>query len=469
MVTYFPKYFTSRAIGLYIALLIIIPMVLGHPMSWYWWLAGLIEVAGFFYFSNLLTKQWSSISDTLFERKLFRTSLIIRCVYVVISYLLYLGMTGQPFEFSVGDAFMYNALGREGADMIWSGTLDFNKLFFGLDISDKGYPFYLSIIYALTGKSIIITRLIKALISSLTVVLIYKFAVRNFGQSTGRMAAIFCMLMPNLIYYCGLHLKETEMLFITVVFIERADKILKTKKPRILDIAIMAAAGVASFFFRAVLCYVLVLTLAAALALGSQKLKRGGKIAIGTLLAFGILIIGFGQIGSDFFDAEEYQSVQEQQTNAMNWRSIREGGNSYAKYASASIFAPLIFTIPFPTMVNIETQQNQQMIHGGNYVKNILSFFTILSLILLLLNGKWRDFIVPLAFMCGYLVVLAFSNFAQSERFHIPVLPFELSFAAYGLSQLKAKHKTFFTLWLALMFVCIVGWAWFKLRGRGLM
>lgn len=33
-------------------------------------------------------------------------------------------------------------------------------------------------------------------------------------------------------------------------------------------------------------------------------------------------------------------------------RGEREGGNELAKYAGAAVFAPLIFTIPFPTEIS---------------------------------------------------------------------------------------------------------------------
>ena len=59
------------------------------------------------------------------------------------------------------------------------------------------------------------------------------------------------------------------------------------------------------------------------------------------------------------------------QQQSMEWRAEREGGNQFAKYASKSIFAPMIMVIPFPTMVETPGQENQRMIHGGNYVKNI--------------------------------------------------------------------------------------------------
>ena len=468
MITYFPKYFTSRAIFLYAVLLVVIPLAFRYPMYWYWWLFGIIEVVGFFYFGNVLSKAWGGIDSKKFEKKIFSSSLGIRVFYVIFSYLFYLGMTGTPFEISAADSMMYDSIARDGADGIWNGTFDFSSIFFGLDRSDIGYPFYLMIVYTLTGKSIIISRLLKALMSAYSVVFIYRLASRNFGHETGRVAAILCMLMPNLIYYCGLQLKETEMLFVTVLFIERADAMFRSSSVKVKEIIFVLALCALSFFFRAVLCYVLFLTLVATVVFGSKRLKKGGKWVIEGLIILLLGVFGYFQIGVEPLNPNEEESVQEMQNANMQWRSERKGGNTYAKYATASIFAPLIFTIPFPTMVNIEHQQNQQMIHGGNYVKNITSFFTILALFVLLFNGRWRDNILPLAFMVGYLMVLALSSFAQSERFHIPALPFELMFASYAITHFKAKYKGWFTIWLLFIFVANLGWAWFKLRGRGL-
>ena len=82
--------------------------------------------------------------------------------------------------------------------------------------------------------------------------------------------------------------------------------------------------------------------------------------------------------------------------------------------------------------------------------------------------------------MLGYIVVLALSTFAQSERFHQPAMPMELMFAAYGIQQAlmgvpitkgigsRATYKRWFMMWLGVMFVACVAWNWFKLAGRGL-
>ena len=104
-----------------------------------------------------------------------------------------------------------------------------------------------------------------------------------------------------------------------------------------------------------------------------------------------------------------------------------------------------------------------------NFVKNVMSGFTIFGIVLLLLKGDWRKHVLPLTLMVGYLVVIAFSNFAHSERFHQPALPFELMFAAYGVSQLQRKQVKWIDYWMIFVMAVNVAWAWFKLAGRGLV
>ena len=164
------------------------------------------------------------------------------------------------------------------------------------------------------------------------------------------------------------------------------------------------------------------------------------------------------------------------QEGNMEWRANRKdaSGNKqrFAKYAGATVFAPLIFTIPFPTMVRPFDGQNvQQLLNGGNFIKNIVSIFTIFALVVLLMSGKWRDHMLPLSFLIGYLVVLVFSAFAQSERFHQPAMPFEMMFAACGISivMTNKRYQRWFIYWCVLMFVAAIAWNWFKLAGRGMI
>ena len=95
--------------------------------------------------------------------------------------------------------------------------------------------------------------MIKALLGAFAAVLIYRVASRNFGEETGRIAGIFYMLMPNLIYYTGSHLKETEMVFLVVAFIERADYVIRSKNYNFINIASPVLLAGLLFMFRTVL------------------------------------------------------------------------------------------------------------------------------------------------------------------------------------------------------------------------
>jgi hypothetical protein len=156
----------------------------------------------------------------------------------------------------------------------------------------------------------------------------------------------------------------------------------------------------------------------------------------------------------------------------MEWRGEREGGNEFAKYAGVTVFAPLIFTIPFPTFNQAhEGQLLQVQVSGGSFIKNILSFFVIVVMLLFLASGEWRKHVFIIAYTCAYLVVLIFSGFAQSGRFHMPIWPMLMLFAAYGV-QLARGNKRLrmgFVLVLILEVIACLAWNWFKLKGRGMI
>ena len=470
MLSYFPKYFTDKAMYVYFALLVLVPVIFGYPMEWYFWIFGIVEVVGFFYFAHQLPIVWQNYSPKAFVKKLFTTALIIRIVYVVFSYWFYNTLTGAPFEFRAADVMFYNQLGQYGHQCLSNGEwnlLSQFETYADVALSDSGYPIYLSFIYWVFDDSIFLTRILKAVWSAWTCVLVYNLASRNFGESVGRMAAIFCMLMPNFIYYCGIHLKETEMVFLIVLFAERADYAMRAKQLdwKALIIAIVAACIL--FLFRTALAAVAMIALAVTLMLSSKKvLSLGKKIAIGTFVVLAMVVT----VGNQFMrEAEELLAKSgDNQSNSLEWRAERENGNKFAKYAGAAVFAPMIFTIPFPTLVDTSNQENQRMIHGGNYVKNITSALTIFALFSLLFSGDWRRYVLIIAVGCGYLIVIALSSFAQSERFHLPALPFSLMLAAYGISISGNKQKKWYSHWCMLIFVANIAWAWFKLRGRGM-
>ena len=467
MVVYFPKLISRKAIACYfITLAVTSVLFIDRILPFVWMLFGTVEVCSFFYFSNLITKQWYPFKPEVFVRKLFWTSLIIRLVYMVFAYFFYDYMTGWPFMFHSADEQVYYEVAK-----IWGqqGFDAFRNEMQWLDFSDSGEVWWNGFLCLILGPYVLTARIGHCLTSALTCVLIYRLAKRHFGESTARMAAIFCMMMPNLIYYCGIHLKEANMVFVTVLLADSVDAILSERKFNWKSLVLAVFSAFALFTFRTALGIVGLLAVLVALALNKGKLaSTWRRIGLAALVALVLSLTTIGnrvltRMGDLWEDREANQSV------GMEYRSLREGGNSFAKYASGAVFAPAIFTLPFASMVYTEGQENQQMLNGGNFTKNIMSGFVIFAIVLLLVSGEWRKNVLPMALVMGYLVVIAFSNFAHSERFHQPALPFELMFAAYGVSQLQKKHVKWIDYWMVFIFAANIGWAWIKLAGRGVL
>ena len=308
-------------------------------------------------------------------------------------------------------------------------------------------------------------RFLKCFIDGFSCILIYNLAKRNFGESVGRMAAIFCMLMPNMWYYCGVTLKETEMAFLAILFAERADLVLRSPKIKLVGVIIPAVCILLMFTFRTALAAVMFAAFTAGLIFSTSKqLQTWKKILYTSVFAIWM----FATVGVEMIQETQqlWAARTENQSTGYEWRSQT---NSLAKYATSAVFAPLIFTIPFSSMVATPTQENQMMMNGANFIKNIMSGFTIFALVTLLLSGNWRKHVLSISLTAGYLVVLVFSNFAHSERFHFPVLAFELMFAAYAVSLMTNKHKRWFMIWLGFVAVANIVWAWIKLSGRGMV
>ena len=477
VLSFIPKRVTSWAMLTYVAAICCCNILFASQMlHWQWWFFGAIEVLGFFYFANRLSKGWFYITPLHFTQKLFWTAFFLRALWVVVSYVLYQHWTGTAFTIDAGDELFYHDSAILGAELIRKGHLTNLYSSLRISFSDSGFSIYLSFLYWIFGNNIIVSRLIKAILGAWTVILMYKLSSRNFGEQVGRMTAIMCMLMPNLIYYCGFQLKEVEMVFLCILFAERADFLLRKGKLAFMPTAALMLIPAVMFTIRTPLAAVMVMAFFCALLLSSERIVSWGRRALLLTLALffaGVVLTTSTSIGQDI--QKMWQARSSTQQEAIEWYSTRtdEGGfsNRFVQYAGTAVFAPMIFTIPFPTMVETYGQENQKMIHGGNFVKNILSGFTIAALFILLFSGDWRKYVLPLAILCGYLLVLVFSSFAHSERFHLPILPFSLMFAVYGISKMNEVWwiKKYYPYWCALMFVTAIAWNWFKLAGRGMI
>lgn len=466
MVPFFPKQIAIKGIYLYLISLTIVTLVFfSHAMSLTYIIMGIAWIVGFFLLSSYCSRIWNDIPRNKFLLYIFLSALGLRVFWVFFSYIFYTIKTGIPFEFEAADALWYY---EESIGSIHANTRDIWKyLFVDIDsISDSGYVFYLSLLSKLTGESILLPRLINSLFSAVTCILVYLLAKRDIGEEGGRLSAIFACFMPNLIYYCGLHLKESFMLFLMVAYLERADNLLRSRKFNVINITLPIVLAISLFSFRTVLGAAAIFAFATALVFTStQVIGRGKRIM---LIAWGVLAATTLAGGTIINEAEGmWEQRDDNQANKREQQTAR--GNQWAKYATGTVMAPMMFVLPFPTMVDVDEQYNQQMISGGNYVRNFLGGFVLIALFsALFITKNWRNLSLIGSFVIAYLGIISISGFSNSERFLLPGLPVLLIMAAYGVTLLNAKNYKFIKIWYYVVPVMAVAWAFFKLGSRGL-
>ena len=122
------------------------------------------------------------------------------------------------------------------------------------------------------------------------------------------------------------------------------------------------------FLFRTALGAAALFAFASTVLVSSAPaLKRNGRRV--ALIGWGIIALSvFG--GSSIMT--EVEALWEGRGENLENKRIEQTsrGNKWAKYASGSVMAPMIFVLPFATMVDVDQQYGQQGKSGGNYIRN---------------------------------------------------------------------------------------------------
>ena len=474
-----PNWLTGKSMVFFFIAMILCLLAFGYPMEIRDAVIAGASVVLFFYGGISFSKSWARKTDKAFIKNIFVAGLVVRLIWVFYCYFIFNpDYWGSTFG-DGADVEWYMPYGKAIAEWLTGESrLSFEELRaqWGGDIDDAGYPLWLAIIHILTdGESdVFVPFIVKAIVSAYCSVCIYRVAKRHYGVGVAHMAALFVAFNPNMIYWCGNMFKETEMIFLCCLSIDQIDKAVTSPKGLTIKSFLPGIlAGFSIFFFRAALGAVIFAAMFAHVVMASQRVMSIGKKIVAGVLVTITLLVGMGDSLREQTQSMVNTAQSDYQKTNMEWRSTRkDGGNSFAKYAGKAVFAPLIFTIPFPSFnVALESQVLQRQLSGGSYIKNILSFFVIMVMLMMLISGEWRRHVFILAYTVGYHLVLAMSPFAQSGRFHMPVIPMLMLFAAYGIQIAKTngKLKRWFPIVLVIeVFICLA-WNWFKLKGRGMV
>ncbi len=466
MIGYFPKSIANRGLVFYLISIVLVSVFfMNYALDAVWFVLGLIEVPLFFWASSNLTQRWRNMPPKMFVMNLFWIAFLVRVIWVVFSYFFYTYNTGIPFEYDAADSIAYHGDAEWLAGEPWKTTWDY--LFAKrTGYSDSGYCLYLTFLYKIFGPSVFMARIFKCIYGSITCVLIYKLTTRTINENVGKMAAVFAMLMPNLIIYCGLHLKETEMLLLIVLFLERADFAIRSQRITFWNVVIPILIAATLFLFRTVLGVVALFSFLTALLFSpNHVMKKGRRVALTLWVVLGVVVLAGGTILNEVEELWMNRHVNQ------DYRRLEQTsrGNLWAHYATGTVMAPMVFVLPFSTMVDTG-QENQMMLHGGNYVRNFMGVFVLISLFgALFVQKNWRNFALIGSFAIGYLGVIATSGFANAERFLLPGLPCLIVFWAYGLSVLTPKSYRFVKVWYIIVPIMEIAWAYFKIGSRGML
>lgn len=468
MIPFFPKQISRLLTVTYLIALILVSVIfINYSMRIIYMVMGICFVSGFAFLTQIWSNDWKDSDSSRYMRSLFVAAVVLRLIWVVGSYFYYISATGIPFEFDVADAIGYHREAEWLAGEPWSTAWHYYFNENTETVSDVGYPLYLITLYKLFGPEIIIPRIIKAFLSAWTCLLVYRVSARTFGEQVGRIAGIMCALMPNLIIYCGYHLKETEMMFITVAAIERADCLIRSPKLNIGNLLLTTLLAGCLFFMRNFLGIAVLLSIFCAVILTvAHTLEQGSRRVVIIIWATLCLLASSG--GAVMNEIQE--NWEKRQSNVVNKRKEQENaGIRWARYATGTVMAPMAVALPFSTMVDVDNQVAQQTKHGGNYIRNFMAFFALLGIFEAFRSRKWRDYSLIGAYVISYLAAVSMSGFSNSERFLLPALPGLIMMWAYGVSQLREKTYRLLIPWCVIVVLMEVSWAFFKLGSRGLL
>lgn len=462
------RHFQWIGVAIYLAALLIVSVCFHtYALQPLWMVWGVATVLFFFSLTYFCHRQWRHNNAKTFLRKVFWWALGIRVTYVVGIIFYYYWQTGISFEYQAADSWMYHNTATYLSRLVRDGQAGEAFLLLRantMGFSDQGYLLYLTTLYTCFDNNILGPRLLKALMSAYTCVAIYKLSSRSLGERTGRLAAVMAVFLPQFIHYTGTYMKETELVFLATLALERMDYLIRSRHFTFWNILVPILLTALTFGFRTIVGMALLASFMAYIAFCPKELlsKKARLITISITAAVAVLFL-FTPIGWEMLIMFKINI----HTSDVLVERYQHLGVPYAEYAHYKYMAPGAFTLPLTNLVEA-ANENQKMMNGNYFVKNYLAFFAMWCFVAAIRQKRCRDFSLIGTFTLLYVLMIAFSFAFNSERYHQPALPGMLIMAAFAMTRFKRKDFAFFYSYDVLLLAAIVAWNYIKLAARGL-
>jgi len=332
------------------------------------------------------------------------------------------------------------------------------------------YPLFLAGVYSVFGHSLPAVRIIQALISALTCVLVYLIALKIFNEKTALLAAAITGIYPFFIYYTVFHITETLFTFLLVLWVYYM--VLCSENAGTKNcLAAGAAAGLAS------LCRPTAYPLIALFLLFFffEQNKKPIKSIFVMLIAAAVLIIPWGMRNKRVFDSfcithiggmgnlfasllvakktSEGLTVSEtfKEESWLKGDSLHESSRGYYylnEFKKLVTDNPIIFVKnavrkfcrmwrPYPILSKINVAWLP-----SNFV--ILAGFLFYDVIILLAFAGlyYHKFTIKSVYLLLPVISFSFVHmvFSSTPRFRRPVMPFVIILSAVGFLELLKKY-----------------------------
>lgn len=444
-----------------------------NSVSAWFLISHLLTIILFLFFITRFNEKSKEYSIKKFEKKVFRIGLLLNTICILFFYVFFYILTNTEFDAAAVDAKWYHDNGVIISQQLSEFRFDKTEIAEKIDFDDLGYNIFLGIIYFIFGPNVIIARIIQALFGSFSAIIIYRIGKSLYTENVGRTASVFFLFFPLFVYFNALHLKETIMLFLTLLSINSIINF-QNSKNKIKYILFFLLTIYITFSFRTVLTFILLATFLFSL-LFENKISFDKKISF-TIFSGLLLLVIVWQIGLiDEISNKMFKYVDsnvESSVMTNKAEQIANNGQTFAKYASGPVIFIQSISFPYPSMgkTNIgDFNQAAQWYHiSGLFIWAYLSYWAILGMYDSM-KENLRKNLPLLGFTIFYSIILVITLYITTVRFNILKIAPMLIFVAVGLNNNSLKRQWFWYFYIVWISIVILVWNYVKIAGRGLI
>jgi 4-amino-4-deoxy-L-arabinose transferase-like glycosyltransferase len=458
LTTFYQLFLTGLVLLLFITLLIFKDVLMPLPLL-------LTEAMMFilFVFGSFLTKSntWGKYPGV----RIFFVAVFIRILAVFFFYHLFESYNGKPFMLLKSDEMGYNGLGLVLSNHFKNWEFSLFKYYPG-DFADFGYPYFLGAVYSVFGYHLIVARIVQAVFSGLSVVVLYKIVKYYYPIQIARLTVSFMIFSPILIQFAGIHLKESVFIFLILMSMYQTMLYFQNTL-NLYRLLLVLLFTFPLFAFRTVVGVAMVLSFLLYFIL--RQTRRTDWVL--RTAGFGIIIALFFIIMAQLPIISDVEKTFTQPSQMVQIVVKSSSSSLLPKIAGMPLFIMAGLMGPFPNVVTYSSMSGQMLalflMFADCVLKGLLAFFAVNGLMVALRKDITNSAYLLIVFLTNFLII-AYSGYAFNFRFQLPILPLFYLFSALGIYYMTRKKYIFFSIYVFVYIGTVLAFNFLKVSDFGI-